>query len=286
MKTKILSITLIAISILSFKIDKPAYQIYDIKGNVSNYAQLLKSAKDADIILFGELHDNPIDHWLQLELTKDLFELKKNNLVLGAEMFEADDQIALTEYLQGKISDKTLKDEVKLWPNFPTDYKPLLDFAKTNHLNFVAANIPRRYANLVYSKGLEKLDSIDSEAKRWICPLPMKYDGNLKCYKDIYESAGGHGGENLPKSQAIKDATMAYFILKNWSKGKTLIHYNGSYHSNYHQGIEWYLKQENPNLKIFTIGSTEQEAIDTLAKDAVGLADFIICTPASMTKTQ
>ncbi len=272
--------------ILSFTADKPAYLIYDSKGKVSSYEALLKSAKDADIILFGELHDNPICHWLQLELTKDLFETKKNNLILGAEMFEADDQIALNEYLQGKISDKTLKDEVKLWPNYATDYKPLLDFAKNNHLNFVATNIPRRYANLVYNKGIEKLDSLDEEAKKWITPLPMKYDENLKCYKDIYESAGGHGGQNLPKSQAIKDATMAYFILKNWSKGKTLIHYNGSYHSNYHQGIEWYLKQTNPALKVFTIGSTEQMAVDTLAKDAAGLADFIICTPETMTKTQ
>jgi uncharacterized iron-regulated protein len=277
---------LILLTLLAFKGDKPAYQIYDNKGKESNYDKLLKDAKDADIILFGELHDNPICHWLQLELTKDLYESKKENLILGAEMFEADDQIVLTEYLQGKISDKTLKDEVKLWPNFPTDYKPLLDFAKTTHLPFIADNIPRRYANMVYSKGLGRLDSLNSEAKKWICPLPMKYDGTLKCYKDIYESAGGHGGENLPKSQAIKDATMAYFILKNYSKGKTFIHFNGSYHSNYHEGIEWYLKQENPNLKIFTIGSTEQAAVDTLTKDAVGMADYIICTPESMTKTQ
>jgi uncharacterized iron-regulated protein len=286
MKIKFLSISLLALILLAFKGDKPAYQIYDSKGKESEYSNLLKDAKEADIILFGELHDNPICHWLQLELTKDLYEAKKDNLILGAEMFEADDQIALNEYLQGKISDKTLKDEVKLWPNFSTDYKPLLNFAKTNHLDFIAANIPRRYANMVYNKGIEKLDSIDPEAKKWMCPLPMKYDLNLKCYKEIYESAGGHGGENLPKSQAIKDATMAYFILRNWTKGKTLIHYNGSYHSNYHQGIEWYLKQENPNLKIFTISSTEQAVIDTLAKDAVNMADYIICTPESMTKTQ
>ncbi len=286
MKTKILSFLLVSLCIVSFKADKQAFQIYDIKGRASTYEQLLKSAKEADIILFGELHDNPIGHWLQLELTRDLFEAKKNNLVLGAEMFEADDQIAITEFLQSKISDKTLKEEVKLWANYETDYKPLLLFAKTNGLPFVAANIPRRYANLVYSKGLDKLDSIDAEAKKWICPLPMKYDGELKCYKDIFEAAGGHGGQNLPKSQAIKDATMAYFILKNWGKGKTFIHYNGSYHSNYHQGIEWYLKQENPALKIFTIGSTEQMGIDTLAKESAGMADFIICTPETMTKTQ
>ncbi len=286
MKTKFFSAILITISILSFKSDKMAYQLFDIKGNVTTYDQLLIKAKEADIILFGELHDNPIGHWLQLELTKDLFEAKKSNLIIGAEMFEADDQIALTEYLHAKISDKTLKDEVKLWGNYKTDYKPLLDFAKVNHLYFIATNIPRRYANMVYSYGLNKLDSIDTDAKKWICPLPMKYDANLQCYKDIYESAGGHGGENLPKSQAIKDATMAYFILKNWTKGKVVLHYNGSYHSNHHQGIEWYLKQENPNLKVFTIGSTEQMAFDTLAKESIGLADIIICTPESMTKTQ
>ena len=286
MKTKIFATILIAISILSFKADKIAYQLFDINGKTATYEQLLKSAKEADIVLFGELHDNPIGHWLQLELTKDLFEFKKSNLVLGAEMFEADDQIAINEYLQSKITDKTLKVEVKLWNNYETDYKPLLNFAKANQLNFVAANIPRRYANLVYSQGLEKLDSIDSDAKKWICPLPMKYDGELKCYKDIFASAGGHGGQNLPKSQAVKDATMAYFILKNWSKGKTFIHYNGSYHSNFHQGIEWYLKQENPKLKVFTIGSTEQSAVDTLSKESIGMADFIICTPEAMTKTQ
>jgi hypothetical protein len=113
----------------------------------------------------------------------------------------------------------------------------------------------------------------------------MKYDGNLKCYKDIYESAGGHGGENLPKSQAVKDATMAHFIIKNFSKGKTILHYNGSYHSNYHQGIEWYLKQNKADLKILTIGSNEQENIDTLARSAVDMADYIICNPSNMSKS-
>jgi uncharacterized iron-regulated protein len=289
MKTKMklnkFIILLLILVLFAFKGDKKAFQLYDSKGKETNYDKLLIDAEKADIILFGELHNNPICHWLELELTKDLFAKKKNELLLSAEMFEADDQIAINEYLQGKLSDKTFKDEVKLWTNYINDYKPLMDFAKTNHLNFIAANIPRRYANLVYNKGLDQLDSLDTEAKKWICPLPMKYDADLKYYKDIYESAGGHGGENLPKSQAVKDATMAYFILKNWTKGKTIIHYNGSYHSNYHEGIEWYLKQVNPDLKIFTISSIEQENIDTLAKSALNMADYIICNPESMSKS-
>ena len=195
---------------------------------------------------------------MEQELAKDLYADKKENLVLSAEMFEADDQITVDEYLSGAVTEKTLKEEAKLWTNFPSDYKPLLDFAKKNKLKFIAANVPRRYANMVYSKGLEKLDSIEPEAKRWIAPLPIQYDATLKCYADIFKAAQGHGGQNLPKAQAIKDATMAYFILKNSSSGKTVIHFNGSYHSDWHQGVEWYLKKAKPALKVLTIASIEQ----------------------------
>jgi len=222
MKKIFLLASIIGSAVLNAQTGKEPYVLYNIKGEKANYEQLLAEAKKADIVLFGELHDNPISHWLQKELTSDLYKEKKEKLVLGAEMFEADDQIAINEYLAGKISEKTFKDEVKLWTNFATDYKPLLDFAKANKLNFVAANIPRRYANMVYLRGIATLDSVDAKAKEWIAPLPMKYDGTLKCYKDILESAGGHGGDNLPKSQAIKDATMAHFIMKNWTKDKPL----------------------------------------------------------------
>ncbi|HZK96131.1 MAG TPA: ChaN family lipoprotein [Prolixibacteraceae bacterium] len=282
---KYLILSSVLITLLAFKSDKKAYQLFDEKGKEVNYSKLLEAAKEADVILFGELHDNPIDHWLEQELTKDLYSDKKENLILAAEMFESDDQIIVDEYLSGAVSEKTLKDEAKLWTNFPSDYKPLLDFAKNNKLRFIAANIPRRYANMVYSKGLEKLDSISREATRWIAPLPIQYDSTLTCYKDIFNQAKGHGGQNLPKSQAIKDATMAYFILKNFSTGKTLIHFNGSYHSDHHQGIEWYLKKSNPSIKVLTIGSTEQDNIEELNKENFDLANFILCTPTSMSKT-
>lgn len=283
---RILTLTLFSLSLLAFRSDKKAYQIFDDNGKKMHYSQLLDAAKKADVILFGEFHDNPIDHWLEQELTKDLYSDKKGNLILSAEMFEADDQIVVDEYLSGAVSEKTLKDEAKLWTNFPTDYKPLLDFAKKNKLHFVAANIPRRYANMVYSKGLGKLDSVNVDARKWIAPLPMAYDSTLKCYADIFKQAAGHGGQNLPKSQAVKDATMAYFILKNFTKGKTFLHFNGSYHSDRFQSIIWHLKQADPTLKIVTISSVEQKDLDGLEKKSEGLANFIIAIPETMSKTQ
>ena len=157
----------------SLIMDKPAYQVFDKDGNQSTYDNLLSQAKEADVVLFGELHNNPICHWLQFELTKDLHALKKSQLVLGAEMFEADNQLIVDEYLLGLITDKHLQSEAKVWKNYATDYKPLVDFAKDNALSFIASNVPRRYASLVSKKGLEALNALSKEAKKYIAPLPV-----------------------------------------------------------------------------------------------------------------
>lgn len=123
------------------------------------------------------------------------------------------------------------------------------------------------------------------DALKWIAPLPIKYDKELPGYKKIVKMAGGHGGNNLPKAQAIKDATMAHFILKKYREGSTFIHYNGTYHSDNFEGISWYLKQANPNLKIITIATVEQEKVNSLKEANIGIASFILCTPELMCKT-
>jgi len=78
---------------------------------------------------------------------------------------------------------------------------------------------------------------------------------------------------------------MAHFILENWTAGKLFIHYNGTYHSENFEGIVWYIRQAKPNLKILTIASVEQDELDSLVEENQGLADFTLCMPTSMTKT-
>jgi len=78
---------------------------------------------------------------------------------------------------------------------------------------------------------------------------------------------------------------MAYFILKNIEDGKIFIHYNGSYHSDNHEGIVWHLKKANPNLKIVTITTVEQKDIDKLSGENKNLANYIFVVSESMTKT-
>ncbi|HAH57716.1 MAG: ChaN family lipoprotein [Lentimicrobium sp.] len=268
--------------------DKPAYKLFNHKGKVTDFGQLVKDAAKADVVLFGELHNNPISHWLQFELTRSLYDLKKQQLVLGAEMFEADNALLLDEYISGKVAERNFEAEAKLWSNYKTDYKPLLTFARDSGLRFVATNIPRRYASLVNREGFDALMDLSDEARQYIAPLPIPYDAQLPGYKgmiDMMGGAGGHVNENLPRAQAVKDATMAYFILKNLKPGQTFLHFQGTYHSDNFEGINWYLKQAAPELKILTINSSEQTNIDTLSAENKNKADYILAIPESMTKT-
>ena len=242
-----------------------------------------KSLEKKDIILFGEIHNNPISHWMQYELTSDLH--KKRHLILGAEMFEADNQTYLSDYINSNITYHQLDSLARLWPNYETDYAPLVDFAKENQLSFVATNIPRRYANLVFRKGFNALDSLSIQEKEWIAPLPIPFDSELPTYKNILVELGDHGSPELVKAQAMKDATMAHFILKNYKEDHQIIHYNGAYHSDYYEGILWYLKGLNKDLNYGVVSTVLQENVNKLEKANKGKADFIICVDSDMTTT-
>lgn len=270
---------------ISFSQDVSAFKIFDKDGNETDYSELVSSALKNQVVLFGELHNNPISHFLQIKLTKDLYAESGSNLILAAEMFEADEQIILNEYLSGKISERNFKAESKLWNNYATDYKPLVEFAKSNGLKFVASNIPRRYASIVYSKGLPGLDSLEPQAYEWIVPLPVSIDLTLKSYASLKEGMEGHKNNFLPESQAIKDATMAYFILKNLKPNSKIIHFNGAYHSDFYEGIHWFLKRDKTELKILTISSVEQNDLNKPEEENKNKADFIIVIDSDMTKT-
>lgn len=281
---KLISLVLLIPVFLSLKNDKPAYILYDSSGKKVAFSKMIKALQKKEIILFGEIHNNPIAHWLQLELAIEL--KKSNHLILGAEMFESDNQEGLDLYLKDSITNIELDTTVRLWNNYKTDYQPLVDYAKSNNLPFVATNIPRRYAAMVHKKGgFTALESLSIKEKLWIAPLPIPFDSEIPSYKAMLNMFAGHGNPDIIKAQASKDATMAYFILKNWKKNHIFLHINGSYHSNNYEGILWYIKKQNPQIKSSTISTVHQEDIHKLNKKFKGLSDYIIVVDKNMTKT-
>ncbi len=284
---KVLITSILTIGPFMLIAQKPAYTLFNQKGKETRYEKMVHACSEADVILFGELHNNPIAHWMQYELTRDLHKELGSNLVLGAEMFEADGQLIMDEYFAGMIDTKTFEDEMRLWNNYKTDYKPLLEFARDGGLRFVATNTPRRYASIVHKLNADTLHALSNLAKTYMMPLPLLYDTTQNAYSALYGNTpmGGHGSPKLRDAQAIKDATMAHFIQKNLDNGQTFLHFNGAYHSDNFESIGYFLLKAKPGLSVVVISTVEQSAVNKLEEKNNGKADFIIAVPETMTKT-
>ncbi|RNI25736.1 ChaN family lipoprotein [Rufibacter latericius] len=286
-------IPLLLLSILfltSFTMDKPAYRLFQGSGKSLKYEKMLKELASADVVFFGEQHNDPIAHWLQLELTKDLFRLHGKQLLLGAEMWETDTQAALDSFLLGQLEEQKFIEASRAWPNYNTDYKPTLNFAKANGIKVIATNAPRRTARIVARESLKGLNALPGEEKQWLAVLPITVDLELPAYKRMLSMFGDSHGTSaasaqIVEAQALKDATMAHFISKNLQRGQRMFHLNGAYHSDHHEGIIWYLHRLRPELKVLTISTVLQAQLEDLEKDHLKRADFVLAVPESMTKT-
>jgi uncharacterized iron-regulated protein len=272
--------------------NKTAYQLFSNDGQIVNYDRMIKDLVFSDMVFFGEYHNNPISHWVQLEMSKSFFKIKGRNLFFGAEMFESGNQLVINEYLKGLYTDDKMTPEItQLWSNYQTDYKPLVDFAKENNLRFIATNIPRRYASMINKMGINALKELSPEALALIGPDLEKYfDPTVKAYAEMADNMGGHVPPNMlniQTAQAAKDATMAYFSLKNFNRGNLLFHFEGSYHSNYQQGIIWWINKIQPGLKIKSITTVMQSEWNGMTvKEKTAIANYIIVVADNMTQTK
>ncbi len=260
---------------------KPAYSIFTSEGKEVDYGKMLKELDDADIIFIGETHNCPLAHWLEYQITSDIIKRSSKGLVLGAEMFEADNQLLVDEYVQGVISSDKFEAEAKLWDNYWTDYSALLYLAREHSLRFVATNVPRRYASYVKDNGLEALQSLSDQARRLMAPLPIAFEKDSQDEEmfGFMQLMGGKGASesHYAEAQALKDATMAWFISQNFDR--KFIHYNGNFHSDNRGGIIPYLEQYLPGKKIVTICSARQDNIRSLDKENRSRADYLIIAP-------
>jgi uncharacterized iron-regulated protein len=78
---------------------------------------------------------------------------------------------------------------------------------------------------------------------------------------------------------------MASYIYDNLPENGIFYHVNGSYHSKNYEGINWYLKRLNTDIKIANIITIEADDIDSLEGIDLKSADFIFVISSDMTKT-
>ena len=242
-----------------------AYTLFDYNGKPTTYDMMMDSLSRADVVFFGEMHNCPITHWMEQNVLQTFVDRFGKNVMVGAEMFESDNQLILDEYLQRRISGDRFEAECRLWPNHSTDYAPLLSIAYDNKLPFIATNVPRRYANAVKEHGLSWLDSLSSASRAYLPPLPIYVERDSSAEKafEVMGAMAGHSNRgHYVEAQALKDATMAWNIAQNWQHNIHFVHFNGSYHTDFRKGIIEQLLRYCPQLRIALVTAVRQESVE------------------------
>ncbi len=271
--------------------------------NALTMAGMIDALSGADVVFIGEQHDYKQGHALELEILKALHTRNPKN-ALSLEMFERDTQIVLDEYLAGSINETSFLQASRPWPNYKTDYRPLIEYCKEQHIPVVAANAPRRYVNIVSRKGQAALTELPKSAKAFLPPLPYamelppEYDRQLN---EIFGSAhddtskagktstpppqmsGMPSTENLKQAQALWDESMKDSILRflRANRGVKVVQMNGAMHSDSKYGIVERLRKAAPRLKIMNVSiHPDSDFVSAptgkLAAKYVGVADFVV----------
>lgn len=258
-----------------------AYTIYHsaTKSKV-NLTDIITAMANADIVFYGEIHDDSVGHIVELDLLKALSAQYPGKVALSMEMFETDVQPVLNEYLNGYIREKNFVTDSRAWPNYKTDYRPMVEFAKSNNLPVIAANAPARYTNMVTTGGLERIKVLSKAALSYLPPFPID-TATGAYYEKFVAEMGGHsamGSMHIYQSQNLWDVTMAWSIVRFYKANKSfkIMQVNGGFHSEEKLGIVAQLKNYAPKARVITINAYQGTVPDW--KELAGKADYVILT--------
>jgi len=269
------------------------YTIFESKtGNPINIKELSSKVLDADVIFFGEFHDDSVIHALQKDLLTEMLKSGKK-IAVSFEMFETDVQKVIDEYLAGKITEEAFLKDSRPWPDYKDFYKPLLELAKEYKMPVIAANVPRKFAAIYSNDGLKGIEKLPADDRKYIARnINVVEDDYKKNFYQVMIDNMGMDSGYVPKpneenmlflyygAQVVKDETMgeqiADFISKN--NGFKVIHFNGDFHSNHRLGTPQKVLARNDKLNIKIISPAYTKKSDTIKfdKEWLNQGDFIM----------
>ena len=235
------------------------------------FAEMADAASRADVVFFGEQHDDDETHRAELALLAAIGE-RRGSVILSLEMFERDVQSVVDAYLGGRITEDEFRAQSRPWPNYAGDYRPLVELAKSKGWPVIAANVPRPLASMVSRNGLAALDTINVTDRSYVAR-------EIQCPKDQYYAnfvevmGGGHGAtpaasapanpmagktDLFYQAQCIKDETMAESIVAARIKSgasAVVVHFTGSFHSDFGLGTASRVMRRVPLLKAVVVSA-------------------------------
>ncbi|HEU0174850.1 MAG TPA: ChaN family lipoprotein [Blastocatellia bacterium] len=286
----------------------------------SDFEAMLAELARADVVFVGEQHNDPATHRIERAILEGLAR-RRGNVVVAMEMFERDTQPSLDEYLAGRLNEEDFLSASRPWPNYATDYRPLVEFARVHGWRVLASNTPRRIALQVSREGLNAARP-DSESERKLvasefsCPMDDYFKRFTEAMSNGHPAAHQQQGdeqktdkkqeeeqratlERFYYAQCVKDETMSESIANaltvqpkaqegaqvDTQSRPLVVHFNGAFHSDYRLGTASRAVRRLPKSNVKVISVVPVENLDAIDADEYRKrGDYVIFTlkpPAS-----
>lgn len=264
------------------------FAVYTGAGAPATLDAVVAAMAETDVVFLGEIHNDPTAHALQRRLLEDAHRRygAARPVALALEMFERDVQLVLDEYLAGLVRERDLLAAARPWGSYPTDYRPVVEYARAHGLPVVASNAPARYVSRVGREGLAGLAALSEAAQPFLAPLPVAPASDALAARFEREmadmmaahGASGPGLDDLLAAQNLRDATMAFSIAEGLTRqpGALVVHLNGAFHSESGLGVPEHLARYARDARVLVVTMRPEDDFDK-APDPSGDA-FVVLT--------
>jgi uncharacterized iron-regulated protein len=288
-------------------------RVYDSnEKRYSDFEAMLLELSRSDVVFVGEQHNDPATHRLERAILEGLAR-RRSNILVALEMFERDVQPSLDDYLAGRMSEEEFLNSARPWPGYLTDYRPLVEMARLRNWRVIASNVPRRYASQVSKQGMAAIDAVPTAERKLMaaqfhCPFddyfkrfsqamgrhPVPADEGKESEKEQNDEQRAMI-ERFYYAQCVKDETMAESIADQFqasddgSQKPLIVHFNGTFHSDYHLGAAARTNRRIPKSKIKVVTIVPLDDLDAIQPDEHRKrGDYIVFSlkPARSVNTQ
>ncbi|MHC5011278.1 MAG: ChaN family lipoprotein [Planctomycetota bacterium] len=261
---------------------KRVFAFYDgATGAPSDVDAFLASARNADLVVFGELHSNPVGARFEREVLVALGRMDRP-VALAMEFFEADTQAALDAYLAGTLDRAAFVEQTKRAPDYDRTHGPLVDWAKENGVPVIAANGPRRLvsgyrkAEQEYETYLASLTEDDRNL------LPSTTTVIRDAYWERFAALMGDRAESFFLSQSLWDDAMAESIadFRDDHPDHRVLLVVGAFHTTGRLGTvtKYLLRRPDDRVAVLTMNMNDQPLLPFSEEDR-GSGDIVLLVP-------
>lgn len=252
----------------------------------TNMDDLQQELADADYLLLGENHDNPVHHQLQAQLIVSV--PWPETAVAGFEQINTGQAPALEAWLQARLEgtsglDTALGWEQSGWPDWEL-YQPVFAAVLARGWRPLDLMFPAATVRAVYSGGLEA--ALGADVIELIQPESLFTPAQRLQMQALMADShcGRMPAEHLAAMVDVQIARDAHMAWRLATAGRRAVVITGNGHARHDWGLPLFLQRLQPEAKIVSIAMTEVRS-DALQPAAYATAqtswsDYTLFTPA------